>query len=69
MDTTKLQDNNQALAIVPRQKTEVAVPCARELSWLLIRHSDELEEDEKQILDALIQDDKLAELRHLTHEF
>ena len=61
--------NNQALAILPRQKTEVAVPCARELSWLLIRHSDELEEDEKQILDALIQDDKLAELRHLTHEF
>lgn len=60
---------NQAMKILPRPKSDKVAPCSRELSWLLIRRSDELEDDEKRLVDALIQDDKLAELRQLAHEF
>lgn len=54
---------------LPRPKAEVKVPCPRELAWLLIRHNDELDEDEKQLLKVLLQDDKLAELRQLARKF
>lgn len=50
-------------------KTKVIVPSARELSWLLVRHSDELEDDEKQLVNILVQDEKVAELRQLAHKF
>lgn len=61
--------NGQALEILPRENPDVAIPSYRELSWLLIRHTEELEEDEKQIVTALIQDNKVAELRQLAHQF
>lgn len=51
------------------QKTKVIVPSARELAWLLVRHSDELEDDEKQLVDILLRDEKVAELRQLAHKF
>jgi transposase len=61
--------NGQALEILPREYPDVIIPSYRELSWLLIRHTEELEEDEKQVVAALIQDDKVAELRQLAHQF
>ena len=51
------------------KKTKVVVPCSRELAWLLIRYSDDLEEEEKQLIELLLQDDKLAEFRQLAHQF
>jgi transposase len=51
------------------KKTEVAIPSSRKLAWLMIRRSDELEADEKRVVELLLQDAKLAELRELTHEF
>jgi transposase len=54
---------------LPSKKTEVAVPCSRELTWLIIRRTDELEEEEKQLVDVLLQDAELAEVRQLAHNF
>jgi transposase len=51
------------------KKTKAVAPCPRELAWLLIRHSDELEAEEKQLVNVLLQDDALAELRQLAHQF
>jgi transposase len=50
-------------------ETKVAVPSPRELAWLLIRHRDELEEDERQLVNRLLQDNGLAQLRELAHNF
>ena len=36
---------------------------------MLVRHSDELEDDEKQLVNILVQDEKVAELRQLAHKF
>jgi transposase len=63
------QTKAQPMDTLPRQKSKVEVPCPRELTWLLIRHKDELAEDEQQLLQVLLQDTKLAELRQLAHEF
>jgi transposase len=49
--------------------TKATAPCPRALAWLLIRHSDELEEAEKQLLNVLLQDEALAELRQLACKF
>jgi transposase len=51
------------------KETKVAVPSPRELAWLLIRHRDELEEDERQLVNLLLQDEGLAQLRELAHNF
>lgn len=54
---------------LPGKKREVTVPCPRELAWLIIRRTDELEEDEKHLVEVLLQDAELAELRQLAHKF
>jgi hypothetical protein len=51
------------------KETKATAPCPRALAWLLIRHSDELEEAEKQLLNVLLQDEALAELRQLACKF
>lgn len=51
------------------KKVEVTLPSSRELAWLIARHTDELEADEKQLLDVLMCDTELAELRQSAHEF
>jgi transposase len=60
---------NVSIGELTSKKTEIAVPCPRELAWLIIRHSDDLDEDEKQLVEVLVQDGKLAELRQLAHQF
>jgi len=57
------------LAALPRQKSKVEVPYPSELAWILVRHRDELEEDERHLLKLLLQDPKLAELRQLALQF
>lgn len=54
---------------LPRKKSKVEVPCPRELAWILIRHQDELTEDEQQLLKLLLQDTQLTELRQLALHF
>lgn len=54
---------------LPRKKSKVEVPCPKELAWILIRHQDELAEDEQQLLKLLLQDTQLAELRQLALYF
>ena len=61
--------NRSSAKETPARKPKVKIPGSRELSWLLIRHSDELEENEKQLVTVLVQDERLAELRRLTHKF
>ena len=51
------------------KKVEVTVPSSRELAWLIARHADELEEDEKQLLAVLMRDAEIAELKQAAHEF
>ena len=51
------------------KKTKAAAPCPRELAWLLIRRRDELEEEQKQLVNLLLQDDSLVEVRKLAHQF
>jgi transposase len=51
------------------QKSKVEVPCPKQLAWILIRHQDELAEDEQQLLKLLLQDTQLAELRQLALHF
>jgi transposase len=51
------------------KKVEVVVPNSRELAWLIIRQSDKLEEDEKPLLEILLRDSEIAELREAAHEF
>jgi transposase len=48
---------------------KVTAPCPRELAWLLIGHSDKLDEEEKQHLNDLLKDNSLAELRQRAHKF
>lgn len=61
--------NTESAEPLVGKETSVTAPCPRELSWLLIRHSDELEDDEKQLVKLLLQDDNLAQLRQLAHQF
>ncbi len=61
-------DTKNVIGALTSKKTEIAVPCSRELAWLIIRHSDDLDEDEKQLIEVLLHDDKLAELRQLAHQ-
>lgn len=51
------------------KEVKVQVPCPRELAWLLIRPNDELEDDRLQLVNVLLQDAKLAELRQLALKF
>ncbi len=51
------------------KKIEVTLPSSRELTWLIARHADEIEEEEKQLLEVLTRDGELAELRQAAHEF
>jgi len=61
--------NNHSTKSLSPRTTKVNVPSTRELTWLLIRRNDELEEDEKQFVDVLLQDNQLAELRKLSLTF
>jgi transposase len=54
---------------LPRQKSKIEVPSPRELAWLLLRHQDELDEHEQHLLQRLLLDPKLTELRQLAHQF
>jgi transposase len=56
-------------AHVSRKPTKVKMPGSKELAWLLFRPHDELAEEEKQLVDVLLQDAKLAEFRQRAHEF
>ncbi|RIK25855.1 MAG: ISL3 family transposase [Chloroflexi bacterium] len=60
---------DQPTAHLSRKPTKVKVPGAKELAWLLFRHHDELAEEEKQLVDVILQDAKLAEFRQRAHEF
>lgn len=60
---------DQSAEKLPSKKTGVAVPSSRELAWLIIRRTDELEEDKKQIADILLQDAQLAEFKQMAHKF
>ena len=51
------------------KKEMVVLPSASELAWLLIRHTDELEEEDRQLVACLLQDEKLAEFRRQVHQF
>lgn len=51
------------------KKSPVVIPTPRELSWLFVRHSDQLEAEQQQLLTVLLQDAKLAELRQLALTF
>lgn len=51
------------------QTEAVTLPSSREIAWLLIQHMDELEEDDKQLVERLVKDDKLAEFRRQAHQF
>jgi transposase len=63
-----ISQNNSSDTTAPTTKA-FALPCASELSWLLIRPKDDLEEEEKNLLELLRQDDQIAELRELAHQF
>ena len=54
---------------LPAKQVELVVPSSRELAWLIIRRTDELEEDEKSLLEVLLRDAEIAELRQAAHEF
>lgn len=54
---------------LPAKKVGLVVPSSRELAWLIIRHTDELEEDEKPLLEVLLQYAEVAELREAAHRF
>jgi len=60
---------NQSAEKLPSKKTGVTVPSSRELTWLIIRRTDELEEDEKQFAGILLQNTQLAELKQMAHKF
>ncbi|HSM57104.1 MAG TPA: ISL3 family transposase [Candidatus Sulfomarinibacteraceae bacterium] len=61
--------NGETTADLSAKKVKVTLPSSRELAWLIVRHGDELEEEEKQLLDVLMRDGELAELRQAAHEF
>jgi transposase len=61
--------NGEIAEELSASKVEVTIPSSRELAWLFARHTDELEEDEKQLLEVLMRDAELAELRQAAHEF
>lgn len=45
------------------KKETIPVPRPKALTWLIIRHKEELDEDEQYLLKLLLQDTKIAELR------
>lgn len=60
---------NESGHLSSAKKDKVTVPSPTELSWLLIRRDDELEEEAKSLVEALLQDAKLKEIRQLAQEF
>jgi transposase len=58
----------QSMDASPGKKPKVVIPSPRELAWLLITYTDDLETDEQRFLKVLLQDDKLANLRQLALE-
>jgi transposase len=50
-------------------KANVAVPSPTELSWLLMRSDDELDAEEERLVEVLVIDTRLHELRQLAHQF
>lgn len=52
-----------------RRQVKVIVPSPTELSWLLMRRDEELDSEEQQLVEVLVQDTKLKELRQLAHQF
>lgn len=61
--------NGEITEELTAKKVEVTLPSSRELAWLIARHADELEEEEKQLLEILMRDAGLAQLRKAAHEF
>jgi len=61
--------NGETMKRLSAKKVEVTVPSSRELTWLMARHTDELEAAEKQLLEVLLRAAELAELRKVAHEF
>jgi transposase len=61
--------NGESAEKLSARKVEVTLPSSRELAWLIARHADELEAEEKQLLEVLMRDDELAQLRQAAHEF
>jgi transposase len=51
------------------KKVKVTIPSSRELAWLIARRLDELETDEKLLLEVLLRDAEIAELREAAHKF
>jgi transposase len=51
------------------KKETIPVPRPKALTWLIIHHKEELDEDEQYLLKLLLQDTKIAELRQIAHKF
>lgn len=61
--------NGETARGLSAKQIKIALPSSRELAWLVACHVDELEADEKQLLDVLLRDAEVAELRQAAHEF
>ena len=51
------------------EKVKWVLPTSRKLAWLLTCQTDDLEGDKKQLLEILLQDKELVELRQAAREF
>lgn len=61
--------NGETTEELSTKNVEITLPSSRELAWLIARHADELEEEEKQLLEVLMRDTELAELKQAAHDF
>lgn len=51
------------------KKDTLVLPRPKALTWLIIKHKDELDEDEQYLLKLLLRDTNIAELRQIAHQF
>ncbi|MGB5058419.1 MAG: ISL3 family transposase, partial [Candidatus Promineifilaceae bacterium] len=51
------------------KKETMVIPRPKALTWLVIRHKEELDEDEQYLLKLLLRDTEIAELRRVAHQF
>jgi transposase len=51
------------------KKETIIVPRPKALTWLIIRHKEELDEDEQYLLELLLRDAQITELRQVAHKF
>jgi hypothetical protein len=45
------------------------IPRPKALTWLIVRHKEELDDDEQYLLKLLLRDSEIAELRQIAHKF